>query len=535
MRWRLTAILAGIVVVIAILGCAAWQVSARSSDVVEAAARIHERTQTFSQFKIAIDDLQRVSYAEIRGAGPQLNARMAAAWDEYNRALAATAALPAASQRERAVQAMITAQGEEVRRLFSSARDVVTEVNAQWEIGGSLAALEEVHRLSQPYFNLTETLTREIRFGDVQLRQTTEQARKAQMALFLIGSIGVTSAFALAALALVLILTRLGPGLRKLERGVANVGQGVTGNDKIDIGGRDELATLARVFNAMTDRIALQQQDLRAVSRGLEAAIAKRTEELALAHQQLSQEDLRRRRFIAEISHELRTPITIIRGEADVALRKIGTPGFDYEASFERIHNQSRSLACLVNDLFLLAKAEVGGLHLEVKELDLSRFVRHTISDMEPIASVKQARLVARIADNVWIEGDEERLRQIVAALIDNALRHTQLGVEIVISLRCASDRAIIEICDNGPGVAIDDMEALFNRFVRGTRRNDSSGLGLTIARALAEAHGGICALHANISEGLTAKVELPLGHQKKKSPDGLMERTTHVETAAGG
>src|SRR5690606_4040071 len=201
--------------------------------------------------------------------------------------------------------------------------------------------------------------------------------------------------------------------------------------------------------------------------------------------------DERRRAFLADVSHQLRTPLTIIRGETQVALKTADDPGFDPQEALEHILDQTQHLGRMVNDLFLIARAEAGGLPLDRRYHDLGDMVARVAADFENLARENAGSIRARAQAGVVAHVDADRLRRALTALIENAMRHCQPGVNIVIEVQRSEAGAVIAVCDDGPGVPPADVERLFERFRRGETDGEGSGLGLSLVRALVEAHGG--------------------------------------------
>lgn len=511
LRGQLTATVTGTFLVIIALLMVAWQAASSAGDVVSAAAEIHQRTQAYSRLQMAADQLQRASYAVVWTRDGNEQTRLRDAQEDYETALATVVSLPVRSPREIALKDRVQELGTEVRTLLSSAATVVNAVDQRWKDAGSNAALGEVDRLSAPYFALVATITEEIRLGDRELKDATSRADDLRARLAMAGVAVFFLCTVFAGLSLMLVLTRLSPALKALEMGVSSVGQDGARPEKITMRGQDELARLATAFNVMTERLDAQQNELMQISSGLEKAVIDRTAELAKLHDEVAWQDRRRREFIAEISHELRTPIAIIRGEAQVAQRTLDNSGLLPPPALERILTQTRHLGRLVNDLFLLAKAEAGGLELHREPVDLGRLASEVVSDFDPIIGAKQGHCKEVLLPGIWVNADRDRLRQIIAALLDNALRHTQPGVCIELEVgRDPDGNAAIRVKDDGPGVDEETLTRLFSRFQRGTRRVEGSGLGLSIVKALAEAHGGSASLRSSLAQGFEATITLP-------------------------
>jgi signal transduction histidine kinase len=245
----------------------------------------------------------------------------------------------------------------------------------------------------------------------------------------------------------------------------------------------------------------------------------------------LAAEDERRRAFLVDASHELRVPVTIIRGEAQVALRQ--DPGARLETieALERILDQTRSVTRMLDDLFLIARAEAGGLRMNLQRIDAGVIAKQTASDFSTLACEAGATVVCHKEPNLPVIADADRLRQALAALIDNALRHTREGVIVVVGARLDAGDVLISVSDDGPGIDPGIATELFQRFRRGHSRSEGSGLGLTVVRALAEAFGGTVRIEATAG-GARICMRLPRApstFEQREAPGG-----THELTATG-
>ncbi|MGH8228286.1 MAG: ATP-binding protein [Steroidobacteraceae bacterium] len=321
---------------------------------------------------------------------------------------------------------------------------------------------------------------------------------------------GLGLALGVCAACFALLLARFGPGLKRLETAARAFGSGDLAH-RVSLRGRDELSRLAAGVNSMAQALADQQTALQEHRAGLERAVSARTAELERANAALCAQDARRRTFLADASHELRMPLTIIRGEAQVALREgddRSSPGAS--EALERILEQTRVLTRLLEDLFLIARAEAGGLPLSVRAVDLGELVRRVAHDFATLACESGATVRADAQGALIAHVDPDRIRQALVALIDNALRHTRPGVAIHIGARSERDWIAITVTDDGPGVDPIMAAGLFGRFRRGRTRSEGSGLGLSVVRALAEAHGGTASLGNGARGGACAVVKLP-------------------------
>lgn len=211
----------------------------------------------------------------------------------------------------------------------------------------------------------------------------------------------------------------------------------------------------------------------------------------ALASRQASEEKLRR--FVADASHELRTPLASIRGYAELTRRSPETLPDGVVRTFGRIEAESVRMSELVEDLLLLARLDEGE-RVRQERVDLTQLLADAVSDAQAAGQEHRWRLLVP-PEPVVVIGDPMRLHQVIANLLGNARVHTPNGTEVTASVRAERGSAIIEIRDSGPGIDEAITATLFERFVRGdtarSRKTGSTGLGLSIAAAIVEAHGG--------------------------------------------
>jgi len=209
-------------------------------------------------------------------------------------------------------------------------------------------------------------------------------------------------------------------------------------------------------------------------------------------HDRHASED-RLRHFIADASHELRTPIAVVRSHAEYAQRVGGTtlPEPVSEA-LSRIAAESERMGRLVEDLLLLARLD-SGRRLDNMPVDLTRLVLDAVSDARVIGPTHQWRLELP-EHEVEVAGDSHALHQVVANLLSNALTHTPAGTTVAARLTTSGDQAVITVVDDGPGIPAEVLPRVFDRFVRADTaraRADGSGLGLAIVTAIVSAHHG--------------------------------------------
>ncbi len=284
-------------------------------------------------------------------------------------------------------------------------------------------------------------------------------------------------------LGLILSYTIVRP-LRALAVGVRKIAQGDLGS-RVVVKSRDEFGALATAFNGMAESL-------------------ERNERL-------------RRSLMTDITHELRTPLSIIEGTADGILDGV------FEATSENlmtIREEARLLDRLVSDLRELALAEAGELHLDLAPADVGELVLRSARRWEKAALEKGVDLSVRVeGQSLAAVVDAERLTQIVGNLLSNALRYTPNGGRIGVTTTRRDDEIVIAVADSGQGIGPEDLPYVFERFYRAdksrSRRSGGTGLGLAIVKQLAQAHGGRVWVDSEVGRGSTFSVALPAGLER--------------------
>ncbi len=256
---------------------------------------------------------------------------------------------------------------------------------------------------------------------------------------------------------------------------------------RLPVAGDAELTGLARVINELLDR--------------LEAAFGQQ------------------RRFMADASHELRTPTAIIRTEADVTLSRSQRTEAEYRESLGVVLQASRRLTRIVDDLFLLARADAGHLTVRSEAVELDELVHDATRAIEPVGDLRGVRVELRRMIHAPITGDPDLLGRVLLNLLDNAIKYSPRGGTVVVDMANSGGRCTISVVDNGPGIPAQMRESVFERFVRGDaareRANetatDGAGLGLAIARRITVAHGGTLDLAESRPGHTEFRVVLPV------------------------
>jgi two-component system OmpR family sensor kinase len=279
-------------------------------------------------------------------------------------------------------------------------------------------------------------------------------------------------------------------GLRPLDR-MADTAGAIAGGDlsrRVEpADDRTEVGQLGTALNTMLGRIETSFEEQRA-------------------------SEARLRRFVADASHELRTPLTSIRGYAELFRRGAADRPEDLERAMRRIEDEGARMGLLVDDLLLLARLDQGR-PLERRRVDLSALVRDAADDLRAADPEREVTLEAR--PDVVVDGDEPRLRQVVANLLDNARTHTHPGTAVTIRLTVEDHAAVLDVADRGPGMSDEEAARVFERFYRGdpsrSRESGGTGLGLSIAAAIVRAHAGTIGVSATPGDGAIFRIRLPL------------------------
>jgi PAS domain S-box-containing protein len=220
--------------------------------------------------------------------------------------------------------------------------------------------------------------------------------------------------------------------------------------------------------------------------------------------------------FFALVSHELRTPLTSIIGYLELILEAEAGEVPDEQRHFLGvIERNARRLLRLVGDLLFIAQVEAGTLSLERREVDLEAVVLEAVEAARPRADQARVGLTAEVAPVPPLDGDADRLAQVVDNLVTNAVKFTPAGGQVRVRAGCRDGVAFISVTDTGVGIAADEQDKLFERFFRTKAATEASvqgiGLGLSIVRAIARGHGGEVACESEEGVGTTFTVELPI------------------------
>jgi two-component system OmpR family sensor kinase len=282
---------------------------------------------------------------------------------------------------------------------------------------------------------------------------------------------------------------------------------------------------LARKSLAPVVAMAIQAQSMGAQNLQGRLAVPNRRDELgqlALSFNQLlerlEQTFERQRRFISDASHELRTPVAILRGETDVTLSRPDRSPEEYRESLAILRDESQRLTHIIEDLFTLTRADAGQYPITLRAFYLDELAGEVLHQARSLVIPKQIALTSSIEPELLFRGDEALLRRLLLNLLENAIKHTPVGGTIHLKAGKDASQFFVTITDSGPGIPPDLHERIFERFfrvdkARARAESDTggAGLGLSIARWIAEAHHGGLVVSRSDSTGSTFAATFPI------------------------
>jgi two-component system OmpR family sensor kinase len=223
------------------------------------------------------------------------------------------------------------------------------------------------------------------------------------------------------------------------------------------------------------------------------------------------------RQFIADASHELRTPVAIVSGEAELALSRDERTPEELRAALRTIREEMLGLQRTVEDLFLLARAHAGERLVSPSEMYLGDLCAECVRSIRSLAARKAITVRHVGSDELPMRGDEALLRRLLLNLLDNAIKYTPAGGSVTITSRAENGTYVVEVADTGGGVPLESRERVFDRFYRAQRARElgdpssGAGLGLAIAKWIAQAHGGTLTLEKSDATGSVFRITLPV------------------------
>jgi heavy metal sensor kinase len=316
-------------------------------------------------------------------------------------------------------------------------------------------------------------------------------------ALLIAGACGIV----LAALGGVLLAARALRPLQVMAREAAEITESDSSKRLTLPRSRDELRALGRTFNSVLDR--------------------------------LNGVLLRQRAFMADASHELRTPVSVVRSAAEVTLAREPRTEAEYRDALKIVSEQTGRLGRMVEDMFLLARVDAGRRPLLEGQFYLDELIDECVRGIRMLADPRRVGLMLTCPSEVEMRGDEDLVRQMLVNLLENALRHTDDGGQVAVSCVTDRDAIRIQVTDSGEGIPVGDHERVFERFVKldaARGAGSGAGLGLPIARWIAEAHGGTLTVLRSDGSGTTFEAVLPLNRIESAGPE-FVDHETADET----
>ncbi|WP_203364155.1 HAMP domain-containing sensor histidine kinase [Bacillus sp. REN10] len=252
---------------------------------------------------------------------------------------------------------------------------------------------------------------------------------------------------------------------------------------RVNVQTKDEIGQLAETFNHMAESI--------------------------------DKEDEKKREFLATVSHELRTPLSYIKGYSEALSSGIVKGEAEEQQYVDIITREAKRMERLVNDLLELIKLEGDSAAIEKVPLPLAETIHQTLQKLMPAARQKKVHLQEELDHDIIIEGDEDRLEQVIVNLVDNALRYTEADGLITIHLFERAGKAVVECKDSGIGIPPEDLQKITERFYRvnkaRTRADGGTGLGLSIVENIVKGHQGRLTITSKYGQGTTVTIEFPL------------------------
>jgi signal transduction histidine kinase len=278
----------------------------------------------------------------------------------------------------------------------------------------------------------------------------------------------------LAMLAVVFVTRRITLPLRHLTIAVEGMSRGDF-DQRVEVRGRDEVATLASSFTVMAGRV--------------------------------KERDTQLRNLIANVSHDLRTPLTSIQGYAEALVDGVARPG-DIERSARIIRDEARHASSLLANLLGLSEIESGEVVVRQVEYQVAELVQRCVRRLEPRAQERRIRIRLQETELPLLIGDPEKVERAICNIIENAVKFAASRIDV--SLTRIDDCVTVSIANDGPGISEDDAPRIFERFYRSSGPNAGTGLGLAIARELIELNGGDVSLRSSAPVEFVLRLSLP-------------------------
>jgi heavy metal sensor kinase len=271
-------------------------------------------------------------------------------------------------------------------------------------------------------------------------------------------------------------------------------------------------------ISATAERIASGERSTRINLEESDSELGQLATVLNRTFDKLDQAFARQVRFTADASHELRTPVSVILTQVQVALTRERS-GAEYRETLAACQRAAERMRVLVNSLLELARLDSGEFHLNVEDCDLAKIAVNALDLVTPLARQKSAILLNSV-QSVPIRGDSVKLSQVLVNLLQNAVEHNEPGVEVYLTVQRGDGKAFIRVSDNGVGIPEEALPQLFDRFYRVDKSRSASkggaGLGLAISKAIVESHGGTITLESATAD---VQMDIPAGSPGVEKP----------------
>jgi signal transduction histidine kinase len=318
-------------------------------------------------------------------------------------------------------------------------------------------------------------------------RLTTAQEsflRQVNLLLIAAGAVAILSVLVVGSLQ----ARRIVKPVRALASAAHRVAEGDL-SQRIPVASDDELGEMAAAFNTMAAKLEHQHE--------------------------------LRRRAMADVAHELRTPLSVLQVQLESIEDELTQPTPDV---IKGLQADVTHLGRLVDDLRVLSLADAGELQMQTEPVEVAGLVRSVVERMQATARSEEITLEAQLPEsNLYATGDAQRLAQVLLNLLSNAVAHTPPGGRITMSAQVANDDTLIVVRDSGEGIPPEDLPHIFERLYRADRARSrgagGSGLGLSIAQSLVEAHGGTITVESQVGEGSTFTIALPSRQSRTAHP----------------
>jgi len=291
------------------------------------------------------------------------------------------------------------------------------------------------------------------------------------------------------------------------------------------------LAPVKRIIET-TESIGVQNLSRRLEVPKARDELRRLTETLNAMLARIEKSVTRITQFTADASHDLRTPVAVIRATAEITLRRKRTEA-GYRDALTKILETSVETSELLENLLMLARADASVAATEMKVIDLRKYVRKVKERALLLSADKGLRFTARIpAEPIWVKADDIAIDRLLLILVDNAVKYSPSGGQCEIELSRDARQAEIAVHDNGIGISEIDLPSIFERFVRAdrtrSRETPGAGLGLAIARWITEVHGGTITVESQVGVGSVFRVSLPIMAEESRE---IVLRELQVET----